>query len=90
MWSDPRARSVPLIPFQTPAMERGRNMHIADILRHKGSGVVTIEANKTVHDAIGILNEHHIGAVVVTDQHGDVQGILSERDILRECGGQIS
>ena len=61
-------------------------MLIADILRQKGSGVVTIEADKTVHDAIGILNEHHIGAVVVTDQNGDVQGILSERDILRECG----
>jgi CBS domain-containing protein len=32
------------------------------------------------------LNEHRIGAVVVTDQKGSVQGILSERDILRECG----
>ncbi len=61
-------------------------MRIADILRKKGSSVVTIEADKTVHDAIGILNEHHIGAVVVTDQNGSVQGILSERDILRQCG----
>ncbi len=61
-------------------------MHIADILRKKGSSVVTIEVDKTVHDAIGILNEHHIGAVVVTDQDGSVKGILSERDVLRQCG----
>ena len=61
-------------------------MRIADILRHKGSGVVTIEADKTIHDAIEVLNEHHIGAVVVTDQNGAVQGIVSERDILRQCG----
>jgi len=60
-------------------------MRIADILRQKGSGVVTIEADKTIHDAIGILNKHRIGAVVVTNQKGDVQGILSERDILRQC-----
>ncbi len=61
-------------------------MLIAEILRKKGSDVVTIAVDKTIHDAIGILNEHRIGAVVVTDQNGDVQGILSERDILRECG----
>ncbi len=61
-------------------------MRIADILRKKGSSVVTIEVDKTVHDAIGILNERHIGAVVVTDQNGSVQGILSERDVLRQCG----
>ena len=61
-------------------------MLIAEILRKKGSAVVTIAVDKTIHDAIGILNEHRIGAVVVTDQNGDVQGILSERDILRECG----
>lgn len=61
-------------------------MRIGDILRHKGSDVVTIEADKTIHDAIGILNEHHIGAVVVTDRSGSVQGIISERDILRQCG----
>ncbi len=61
-------------------------MRIADILRKKGSSVVTIEADKTVHDAIGILNERHIGAVVVTGQGGSVLGILSERDVLRQCG----
>jgi CBS domain-containing protein len=79
-------RSVSLTPLQTLAIGRGLDMRIADILRQKGSGVVTIEADKTIHDAIKILNEHRIGAVVVTDQKGSVQGILSERDILRQCG----
>ena len=74
------------MPFQILAIERGLDMHIADMLRKKGSSVVTIEADKTVHDAIGILNERHIGAVVVTDQDGSVKGILSERDVLRQCG----
>jgi len=77
-------RTAHTIP--APAIEGGLDMHIADILRKKGSSVVTVKADKTIHDAIGILNEHRIGAVVVTDQNGSVQGILSERDILRQCG----
>ena len=61
-------------------------MRIEDILRQKGSGVVTIEDDKTVHDAICRLNEHGIGALVVTGEGGTIAGIISERDILKECG----
>lgn len=57
-------------------------MRISDILREKGSEVATIEASGSVHDAVRILNEHRIGALVVTDDDGSVQGIVSERDVL--------
>lgn len=63
-------------------------MRIADILRKKGSHVVTIEPQKTVWDAIQILNEHKIGAAVVTEAGGHVVGILSERDILQAASKQ--
>ncbi len=61
-------------------------MRVADILRHKGSDVVTIEAHKTVYDAICKLNQHGIGALVVTGAGGEISGIITERDVLRECG----
>jgi len=61
-------------------------MQIRDILRKKGAEVVRIEADQTIHDAIGKLNEHSIGALVVTGQGGEVIGIITERDILRICG----
>ncbi len=41
-------------------------MRVTDILRQKGSDVVTIAMDKTVHDAICKLNEHGIGALIVT------------------------
>ena len=63
-------------------------MRIADILRKKGSRVVTIESQKTVWDAIQILNEHKIGAAVVTEADGRVAGIISERDILQAAAKQ--
>lgn len=58
---------------------------VADILRQKSGHVVTIEPDLTVHDAIRKLVEHNIGSLVVTDENGGVVGIITERDILREC-----
>jgi len=63
-------------------------MRIADILRKKGSHVVTIQPQKNVWDAIQILNEHKIGAAVVTEADGRVVGIISERDILQAAAQQ--
>jgi len=61
-------------------------MLIRDVLRHKSGAVVTIGPDRTVHDAICEMNEYRIGAVVVTDDTGEIQGIVTERDILRMCG----
>jgi CBS domain-containing protein len=57
-------------------------MLIADLLRHKGSAVVTIAPGEPVIELLARLDKHHIGGVVVTD--GDaIVGIVSERDIVR-------
>lgn len=61
-------------------------MQIKDILREKGSKVVTIEPHYTIHDAINKLNENRIGALMVTEPDGEIIGIITERDILRKCG----
>ena len=60
-------------------------MRIKDILRHKGSDVKTIGAHETVNDAIRKLNQHGIGALIVTGE-GGICGLITERDVLRECG----
>ena len=58
-------------------------MHtVQHILDKKGSSVTTIDADATVLDAAGLMNERHIGALVVT-RRDKVIGILSERDILK-------
>jgi CBS domain-containing protein len=57
-------------------------MRIQDILDSKGDRVVTMSPHGTVTDAMEVLNEHNIGAVIVAE--GDsIRGILSERDVLR-------
>ncbi|MQA09986.1 MAG: CBS domain-containing protein [Pseudonocardiaceae bacterium] len=57
-------------------------MRIADVLRSKGSDVVSVQRETTVWQLLELLAQHNIGAVVVRD--GDsVAGIVSERDIVR-------
>jgi CBS domain-containing protein len=57
-------------------------MRIREVLDRKGDSVVTIEPDRTVHDAMRILVENNIGSVIVT-QEGSTVGILTERDVLR-------
>jgi len=60
-------------------------MFISEILRRKGSSVVTIDPDGTVGDVVRLLAEHRIGAVVVV-QDGRTTGIISERDVVRRLG----
>jgi CBS domain-containing protein len=57
-------------------------MKISDILRYKGTSVVTISPSDSVRVLVARLAEHNVGALVVAN--GDeVVGIISERDIVR-------
>jgi CBS domain-containing protein len=58
-------------------------MNIATVLASKGSKVITIQPEQTVRQAVGLLVEHNIGALVVVDRSRQPVGILSERDIVR-------
>jgi CBS domain-containing protein len=58
-------------------------MTIASILKHKGDHVTHVAPGATVAEVIHTLDRHRIGAVVVCDDRLHLQGILSERDIIR-------
>ena len=60
-------------------------MVIATILARKGVKIVTIRPEQTLREALAMLAQHSIGAVLVTDARGALVGILSERDIVREA-----
>lgn len=60
-------------------------MTIAHILARKGPKVVTIRPKQSIRQALALLAEHNIDALVVVDEAGKPIGILSERDIVREA-----
>ena len=57
-------------------------MTAARILSRKDSGTITIKSGATISEAIDLLSENNIGAVIVSDDGQTVSGILSERDIV--------
>ena len=58
-------------------------MTVRQVLAEKGEGVVTLAPDASLAEAAHLLAERRIGAVVVSGDHGRVDGILSERDIVR-------
>lgn len=58
-------------------------MRISNVLRSKGDQVVTVRSDASVESLLALLAEYGIGAVVVSDDGRQVQGIVSERDIVR-------
>ncbi|MDP2627733.1 MAG: CBS domain-containing protein [Candidatus Rokubacteria bacterium] len=60
-------------------------MSIAHLLAGKGRGVVTIQPEDSIRQALGLLAQHNIGALIVVDSRQQPVGILSERDIVREA-----
>jgi len=58
-------------------------VRISNLLSAKGSSVATIAPDATVADAISELRGHGIGALVVSSDTHHIEGIVSERDIVR-------
>jgi CBS domain-containing protein len=61
-------------------------MTVKAILSRKGTDVVTVEPKSSLNEAVKLLGQRRIGAVVVTGADRRVIGILSERDIVRAMG----
>jgi CBS domain-containing protein len=58
-------------------------MNVQSILSAKGSSVATIVPSASLGDATASLRDHGVGALVVSTDGSTIDGILSERDVVR-------
>jgi CBS domain-containing protein len=58
-------------------------LRVKDLLAEKGNKVCAVAPDATVYEALEIMAEHDIGAVMVIDQANKFHGIFSERDYAR-------
>jgi CBS domain-containing protein len=58
-------------------------MLVRTILQEKGSWVATIEQDASIAAATEALAEHGVGALIVSGDGHTIEGIISERDIVR-------
>jgi CBS domain-containing protein len=63
-------------------------MLITTLLTSKGTTVATIRPEATVGEAVAELAEHGIGALVVSTDGTHIDGIVSERDVVRALNGR--
>ena len=60
-------------------------MRIHQVLKNKPyDGVITIAPDATVRELLALLAEHNLGALIVSTDGTSVEGIVSERDIVRQ------
>jgi CBS domain-containing protein len=63
---------------------------VNDILRTKGQSLVTVGVDATALEAVHVMNDHRVGAVLVMDRD-QIAGIFTERDVLRRVvAGDLS
>ncbi len=58
-------------------------MSVAAILKEKGADVATVTGDVTLFDIAQLLSDKQIGAVVIVDAQGRLEGIVSERDLVK-------
>lgn len=58
-------------------------MHVKDVLANKGAAVATVAPNSLITEVIALLAQHHVGALVVSSDGRRIEGIISERDVVR-------
>ncbi|MGH1412139.1 MAG: CBS domain-containing protein [Pelagimonas sp.] len=64
-------------------------MQVQQILKSKGDGnVFTVKPGSSVADAAKLLAEKRIGTVIISKSGTSAEGILSERDIVRELAAR--
>ena len=63
-------------------------MRIHELLRGKGFEVITVRPTTLVSEALALLKEYNLGAVVVSTDGKQISGIMTERDVVRRlCEG---
>jgi CBS domain-containing protein len=66
-------------------------MRINDVLRSKPRhDVVTITPDASIRDLVAALAQHNVGALIVSVDGTSVDGIVSERDVVRRLNDNIS
>ena len=59
-------------------------MKLSELLANKGKDVFTISPDATAQEVLRELNSRKVGALMVVNKEGGVEGLISERDLLRD------
>ncbi len=68
-------------------MNISQNLNVKDVMTR---GVITVPLNTSVRDIAKILVESHVHCVCVTDEFGEIAGIVSVMDVIKAFNRDIN
>lgn len=60
------------------------NRKLKVLFNKRGNVIHSISAGTQIKDAVDIMNQHHIGALIVIKIDGTIEGIVTERDVMKK------
>ncbi|MCE5214004.1 MAG: CBS domain-containing protein, partial [Methanobacterium sp.] len=57
------------------------NLKVKDIMSHR---IITVEADMMIAEAVDVMNKNNIGRLIVIDENGETQGIITRTDLLNK------
>lgn len=82
----------PLAPFNLPQPENQveRSLMYDQVKTLKQQAPVTLAQTANLGEAIAMMLEKNVGAILIVDEAGKLVGIFSERDLLKRIAGQTT
>jgi len=79
-----------LLPERIEVIERRAGMTLKGVLESKQYKIVTTTKDRWIADAIKIMSENNVSGIFIVDESGKLEGIFTERDIVRCVVNNIS
>ncbi|MDO9577149.1 MAG: CBS domain-containing protein [Candidatus Cloacimonadales bacterium] len=60
------------------------NKKLKILFKERGNVIHSVSGNTTIKKAVDIMNQHRIGALMVINFEGEIEGIFTERDVMKK------
>lgn len=60
------------------------NRKLKELFNGRKNVVYSVIGNTTIKQAVDTMNIHHIGALIVVAEDGSIEGIVTERDVMKK------
>jgi CBS domain-containing protein len=60
------------------------NTRLKVLFKERGNVIHSVSGATPLKEAVDLMNRHHIGALIVINLEGHIEGIITERDIMKK------
>ena len=63
------------------------NRKLKVLFKERGDVIHSVSGSMPLKEAVDLMNQHHIGALMVINVGGEIEGIFTERDVMQKLAG---